>query len=84
MIEAYVFITTRGDTQRIASEITKYEAAVNVHILEPSDYDLVVYARALDLIRLRAFCTGALGSIAGIRRATTLICAYEEPIGSMA
>jgi len=84
MIEAYVFITTRGDTQRVASEITKYEAAVNVHILEPSDYDIVVYVRAPDLLKLRAFCSGALGSIAGIRRSTTLICTYEEPVGAIA
>ncbi len=84
MIEAYVFVATRGDTQRVASEITRFEAAINVHILEPSDYDIVVYVRATDLLKLRAFCSGALGSISGIRRTTTLICAYDEPVSAIA
>ncbi len=82
MIDAYVFIATKVDPQRVAREITNYEIIVNLHVLEPSDYDLVAYVRAPDLVKLREFSSEGLSRIDGIRKSTTLICSYEEPIGT--
>ena len=82
MIDAYVFIATKVDPQRVAREITNFETVVNLHVLEPSDYDLVVYVRAPDLIKLREFSSKQLARVDGIRKSSTLICTYDEPIGT--
>ncbi len=81
MVEAFVFIATKGDPVRVATQVTKFEPVINLHVLEPSDYDMVAFVRCSDLVALREFCTSALGTVMGVRRSTTLICAYEEPVG---
>lgn len=78
MVKAYVLVAIESvDPSKVAKELTDIDEVENVHLIY-GEYDIIIVARAKNLIDLKDLALEKIGKVRGVIKTSTLIVADED------